>query len=219
MFTNRAQSGKLLAQKVKAALSRRKPLQNIVVALPRGGVPVALEVAKAVVAPLTVLVSKKIGAPFQPEYAIGAVSSVGVVAINKDTGIPADVLQPYIESERKRLSEITKEAELKWLHSAGLKQQLDFHGRRAIIVDDGIATGMTALAAADSLKELGAAEIIIATPVIASETKSLLKPHCQEIIAVLEPSDLGAIGLFYEDFHQVPDDEVQEALAHCADNL
>jgi predicted phosphoribosyltransferase len=109
--------------------------------------------------------------------------------------------------------------ELRWLASAGLKQQMDFRGARTIIVDDGIATGMTAVAAADSLKQLGASEVIIATPVIARDTEELLKSHCQGIIAVLEPEDLNAIGLFYEDFHQVPDEEVKEALAYCAQHL
>jgi putative phosphoribosyl transferase len=216
MFKNRTQAGIMLAQKLKKALASSKIMPSTVVALPRGGVPIAVELARAIKAPLTVLVSKKIGAPMQPEYAIGAVSSTGVVVLNEDTGIPPCLLEPYIESERERLTELTRKTELKWLASAGLAQQLEFKGRRAIVVDDGIATGMTALAAADSLNQLGASEVMIATPVLASQTRDLLRQHCREIITLLEPSDLSAIGLYYEDFHQVPDEEVKEALAACA---
>lgn len=205
----------MLAQKLKKTLAGRKTMANVVVALPRGGVPVAVELARAIASPLTVLVSKKIGAPLQPEYAIGAVSSSGIVVLNEETGLPLSFLQSHIESERERLTELTRQLELKWLESAGLKQQLDFRTRRAIVVDDGIATGMTALAAAVSLNKMGALEVIIATPVLARQTRELLAPHCHEVISVLEPADLSAIGLFYEDFHQVPDDEVRDALAYC----
>lgn len=208
-----------MAQKVKSVLAKKKPMNNVLVALPRGGVPVAVEIAKTLMAPLTVLVSKKIGLPQQPEFAIGAVSSAGVVVINDDTDIPRELLQPYIEEERLRLTEITRQLELKWLQSAGLEKQIDFHQKRAIVVDDGVATGMTVIAAADSLKQLGASEIIIATPVLARDTRHLLSPHCNDIISILEPEDLGAIGMFYEDFHQVPDDEVREALSECARHL
>ena len=215
MFKNRTQAGKLLAELLKKELAGRKTMVNAIVALPRGGVPVAVELAKALSAPLTVLVSKKIGAPMQPEYAIGAVSSTGVVVLNQETGLPLTLLQGHIESERTRLTQLTRLMEQKWLELAGLKQQLDFSMRRAIVVDDGIATGMTALAAADSLNHLGAQEVIIATPVLARQTKTLLLAHCQAVVAVLEPADLSAIGYYYEDFHQVGDDEMLEALASC----
>jgi putative phosphoribosyl transferase len=215
MFKNRTQAGILLSQKLKTALSGRERLDNAIVALPRGGVPIAVEIARAIAAPITVLVSKKIGAPFQPEYAIGAVSSTGVVVLNEDSGLPSGLVQAHIESERQRLTDETRQMELKWLKSAGLTEQLDFRTRRAIIVDDGIATGMTTLAAADSLNQLGALEVIIATPVLARQARELLAPHCHEIVALLEPADLSAIGLYYEDFHQVPDEEVRQALASC----
>lgn len=215
MFKNRTQAGVLLAQKLKRVLDNKKPMENVVIGLPRGGIITAVELAKAIRAPFTVIVSKKIGAPLQPEYAIGAVSSTGVVVLNEDTGIPSSMLLSHIEAEKQRLTEITRNMELKWLEAAGLKQQIDFSGRRAIVVDDGIATGMTVLAAAESLNELKAEEVFIATPVLARQTRSLLAPHCHEIVSVMEPDDLSAIGFFYEDFHQVPDDEARQAIAQC----
>lgn len=216
MFKNRKEAGKLLLKKLTEAIARRKQLSNVIVALPRGGVPVAAEIARVFRAPLTVLVSKKISAPFQPEYAIGAVSSSGVVVLNEDSGIPHEALGQYIASEQRRLGQLTRDMELKWLAYSGRKEQLDFNQKRAIIVDDGIATGMTVLAAADSLKALGAAEVLIATPVLATESRELLASHCNEIVCVLEPTGLGAIGLFYEDFHQVMEEEVIDALGTCA---
>lgn len=217
MFKNRTEAGQRLLQKLRIVLAAKNAaLANVVVALPRGGVPVAVEIAREIKAPLTVLVSKKISAPFQPEYAIGAVSSSGLFVLSDEPiGLPANVVSEHINSERKRLSALTQEMELKWLKSAGLTEQLDFHAKRAIVVDDGIATGMTVMAAADSLKQLGAAEILIATPVLAADSRLSLQRHCDEIVAVLEPFDMGAIGMFYEDFHQVPDDEVREALSSC----
>lgn len=216
MFKDRKSAGILLCKKLQESLAGKAEIPNIVVALPRGGVPVAVEIAEALKAPLTVLVSKKIGAPFQAEFAIGAVSSSGVFVLNENSGFDLDHLQKYIDKERQRLSSITKEAELECLQSAGLKAQIDFSGKRAIVVDDGIATGMTVMAAAKSLRQLGAAEVIVAAPVVALESVETLLSYSDQVLAVETPRDLGAIGLFYEDFHQVPDEELKEALSHCA---
>ncbi len=130
--------------------------------------------------------------------------------------MPLELMHSHIEKERKRLSEITKETEMKFIKAAGLKEQFDFNSKRVIVIDDGVATGMTTLAACRSLKEMGAADLILATPVLAWQTKETLSAYCDEIVAVLEPRDLSAIGLYYEDFHQVADDEVREALAASA---
>lgn len=217
MFKDRTEAGIQLSQKLRSVLSEENsgsaPAKSVVVALPRGGVTVAVEVARRIQLPLTVLVAKKIGAPNHKEYAIGAVSSAGVVVLNEDTKIPQFILRPYIESERKRLMEQTKIAELKWLESAGRAKQFDFRGVRAIIVDDGVATGMTTVAAEKSLRELGAKEVFLATPVIAAETVKLLGNNFDRIIALTEPFSMGAVGFFYDDFHQITDDEVKLALS------
>lgn len=216
MFKNRTEAGRLLLIELKAALSRRQKMQSIVAALPRGGVPVAVEIASALACPLTVLVSKKIPAPFQPEFALGAVSSTGAVVLNHESGFAPERSSPYIETQRRLLSKSTKEMEERYLHDAGYTEQLEFGNKRVIVVDDGIATGMTVLAAIESAKTLGAAEVIVAAPVVAPQAKDMIAAYCDEVVAVEEPYNLGAIGFFYEDFHQVEESELKAALSLCS---
>lgn len=213
MFKNRTEAGKLLADKLQYVLIDAMPLKTVIVALPRGGVTVAVEIAKKISATLTVLVAKKIGAPNQKEFAIGAVSSSGVVVLNDATGIPHFLLRAYIDSEKNRLANVTKQAESEWLASAGLKNQVDFRGTRAIVVDDGVATGMTTIAAERSLHQLGASEVYLAAPVVAAETARTLRNSYDHVISITEPTNMGAVGFFYEDFHQITDEEVKLALS------
>lgn len=213
MFKNRTEAGKLLADKLQSALIDAQPLRTVIVALPRGGVTVAVEIAKQISAILTVLVAKKIGAPNQKEFAIGAVSSCGVIVLNDDTGIPHFLLKAYIESEKNRLAHVTKLAETEWLASAGLDNQVDFHGARAIVVDDGVATGMTTIAAERSLRSLGATEVYLAAPVVAAQTARTLRNSYDQLISIEEPTNMGSVGFFYEDFHQISDEEVKLALS------
>jgi len=209
----------LLGQKLSQLLGGKSELSTIVVALPRGGVPVAVEIAKEFKSPLTVLVAKKISAPMHPEFAIGAVSSTGSLVLNENTGLPVESLNAQIVSQREKLIAQAQQAELEWLHVMGLKEQLRFEGRRAILVDDGIATGMTAVAAADSLRKMGATELIISAPVIAAQTVDLLLEYCDRVVAVLTPYNLSAVGFFYEDFSQVSDEEVRKDLMSAASRL
>ena len=210
MFRNRQEAGKLLAALVAKKLNARPAdaaLPTIVVGLPRGGVPVAREVAAALRIPLTILVSKKIGAPFQPELALGAVSSRGVVVLDDEVAACTGQLQSYVQTEAQELARSTQEKEKNWLRRAG-EQPVRFHGKRVIVVDDGIATGMTTLAALRSIREEVPARLILATPVIARQTCYRLQDDCDELIALLTPGDLSAIGKFYDDFHQVEDEEM-----------
>lgn len=218
MFKNRSDAGKKLVEKLNELLAKGKPLKTVVVALPRGGVPVAVEIAKKLSYPITILVSKKIPAPFQPEFAVGAVSSSGVVVRNDDCGFDSEFLAKYIESQRERIRIQSQQSEFKWLAAVGIGKQIDFSNARVILVDDGVATGMTMLAAAKSVRLLGASETIVATPVLAHESRDLFQNQCDEIVAVKEPMEMGAVGLFYEDFEQLSDEEVHRTLAACSED-
>lgn len=215
MFSNRVHAGQLLASKVQATLKDIDPdkmLPTLVFALPRGGVPVACEVALVLNVPLSILVSKKIGAPSQPELAIGAVSSSGVVVINNELALETGASKRYIEDEKLRLTTLTIVKERRWLEASGLKQKPDVKGKRVVLVDDGVATGMTTLAAIRTMRSQGAAQIILATPLISAPTKRRLESECDLIVSLISPYGFAAIGQFYEDFRQVEDDEVITSL-------
>lgn len=215
MFNNRQEAGRLLGQKVVADLPDRwvsNPERIVVVGLPRGGVPVAVEVAKALGACTSILVSKKIGAPFQPEFTIGAVTSAGIVVLNEEVGFELKQIEDYIESETARLTKITQEKERKWLDAAGLREPTVFRDRIAVNVDDGVATGMTALAAVRSLRHLGAAAVLVAVPVMSRDAYETLSSECDQVVCLHCPAQFRAVGQFYVDFHQVDDDEVTRHL-------
>jgi putative phosphoribosyl transferase len=219
MFKDRRHAGQLLARKVLAILSTLKAnsgISQIVVGLPRGGVPVAKEVAFILHAPLTVLAAKKIGAPRQQEFAIGAVSSAGTVVINTDVLPFIPHGYSYVRQRARELTYQTRALENDWLKAAGLSTTHDFAKKRAIVVDDGVATGMTTEAALRSLKSLGAAQVILAAPVIAKAAKEKLRRECDLVISLLDPVDFLGIGDFYEDFSQTEDSEVVQALKDVA---
>lgn len=214
MFKDRQHGGWLLAERVSEALSNLAAAHDVpivVVALPRGGVPVAAEVAAALQAPLTILVSKKIGAPGQPEFAIGAVSSKGVVVVSGAARTDLPQINTYINQAAYALNQSTQEKEQHWLKASGLTQ-MSFADKCCVIVDDGIATGMTALSAIETVRRAGARSIILAAPVVALSTKHELENNCDAVIAVIQPADLVAVGCYYLEFHQVEDDEVIETL-------
>jgi predicted phosphoribosyltransferase len=188
----------------------------MVVGLPRGGVPVALGVALGIGCPLDFLVSKKIGAPGQPELAVGAVSSEGVIVLNREIVNCCQISRPYLENQEQCLISKTKALEEHWRKSAGLAGHLDVKGKQVILVDDGIATGMTAIAAARTFRKLGAERIILAVPVMSASAYNLLKAECDQIVALMVPLDFAAVGQFYADFHQVEDDEAIEDLRVAA---
>lgn len=211
MFKNREEAGKLLGQKVAATLANLPNIESsqlIVVGLPRGGIPVAKEIASAVAAPLTIFVSKKIGAPFQPELAIGAVCSTGVSILNNELGHLIDDLHPYIQSEKARLTQVTKELENKWIKASGIEGPGIVKNKLAILVDDGIATGMTVFAAIRGLRALGAEYVIVASPVMSARTADQLAIRCNGLIYLVCPVEFQAVGQFYKDFHQVEDQEM-----------
>jgi putative phosphoribosyl transferase len=207
-FVDRSEAGKLLAER----LSRYASPDTVVIGLPRGGVPVAREVAVRLHAPLDVLASRKLGAPGNPEYAIGAITARGVRVLNEQALRHLWLPPGYLEQEviEQRGVAERREHDLREGRAA-----LPLAGKVVIVVDDGIATGMTARAALADVREQGPAELILAAPVIAKESVRALAPEADAIVAVIAPEVFYAVGQFYDRFDQVPDEEVRAILARA----
>lgn len=204
MFLDRRDAGKRLA----AALSHFKGEDVVVCALPRGGVIVGAEIAKELKAPMELILVRKIGHPYNPEYAIGAVSEDGQLMVNQQE--VASVDRDWFEAEVKRQIAIAKEQRKKYL---GGRPPISLEGRKVIVVDDGIATGYTVRASIRFLRKMKPARIVVAVPVAPSDTVELLRGEADEVIVTLIPEFfVGAIGAYYEDFTPVSDEEVIQAL-------
>jgi putative phosphoribosyl transferase len=205
-FSDRRAAGRALAERLRS-LAGEHP---VVLALPRGGVPVAFEVAAALDAPLDVLVARKIGAPGNPELGIGAVAEGGVRVLSDEALRSLLVSPEELEYGTARAgAEVTERVR----RYRGERSALDLRGRTAIVVDDGLATGGTARAALRAVAEYGARRAILAVPVGALATAQALRAEGSEAICLVEPEPLWAIGLWYEDFSQVSDREVEQLLA------
>jgi putative phosphoribosyl transferase len=206
MFRNRQHAGELLAARLEHY--RAQP-QTVLLALPRGGVPVAAVLARELRLPVEVLPVHKLGAPRQPELAIGAVAGDDLVVLDHDAiasmGISQREMDSAVAREREELARRRRAYE-------GEGVQLALRGQTVILVDDGLATGYTMLAAARFVRRQQPARIVIAVPVAPRETLDTLLPEADEIICVQVPRKMIAIGLFYEDFSQVSDEQVREAL-------
>lgn len=203
MFVDRTEAGRRLA----AALGRFRGAPVIVLALPRGGVPVAFEVARALGAPLDLVMVRKIGAPHQPELAIGAVADGARpdMVLNEDVVAALGVGEAYIEQEKARqLAEIERRRKVYLGHA----RPAEVKGRTAIIVDDGIATGATVRAAVGAVRKAGAGRVVIATPVAPPDTVAALARVADEVVCLDQPLWFAAIGQFYRDFRQLDDEEV-----------
>jgi putative phosphoribosyl transferase len=211
VFTDRTEAGRRLAQH----LERFKDQQPVVLALPRGGVPVAYEVAKALEAPLDLVLVRKIGAPFQPELAIGAVvdGERPELVINREVVDEYRIPESYLESERRRqLEEIERRRQL---YLTG-RPRVPVRDRTAIVIDDGIATGATMEAALHATRRAGPKRLVLAVPVAPPDTLERLRPEVDEVVCLMVPAFLGAIGSFYRDFRQLDDGEVIELLRQAA---
>jgi putative phosphoribosyl transferase len=211
VFADRSEAGRRLAER----LARFKAEQPLVLALPRGGVPVGFEVAKALAAPLDLILVRKIGAPFQPELAIGAVvdGDQAETVLNRDLVADLEIAEGYVDRERaKQLQEIERRRRL---YAAG-RPRIELRDRTAIVVDDGIATGATMEAALHAVRRAGPRRLVLAVPVAPPETIERLRPQVDAIECLITPRDLGAIGMFYADFRQLSDDEVVALLERAA---
>lgn len=206
-FRNREAAGRALAQ----CLEHYGLRPNLVVlALPRGGVPVAAEVARALGAPLDVLVVRKLGVPRYPELAMGAIAQGGLRVLNRE------VIEVFGISERELRSVIEKEtAELERRVAAyrGNRPFPDLHGATVILVDDGVATGSTMAAAIAALRSLGPASIVAAAPVMSREARAVLSREADHCEYVMEPEPFHGVGAWYQDFSQTTDEEVHALLA------
>ncbi len=211
-FSDRREAGRELAR----ALMCFAETEPVILALPRGGVPVAFEVAKALRAPLELLIVRKIGAPGHEEFGLGAVVDGEAPQIVLNAEAMALVHPPpgYVEAEVLRQ---VKEIERRRRLYVGDRHQVALQGRTVILVDDGIATGGTMRAALQAVRQSGALRIVIAVPVAAAEVIEALWGEADAVVCLKEPEPLGAVGMHYVDFRQTPDDEVIRLLDEACD--
>jgi predicted phosphoribosyltransferase len=208
IFKDRYDAGRRLAKN----LGRLEGRNTVVLALVRGGLPVGYEIARALDAPLDIVLVRKIGAPDQPELAVGAVvdGAEPEVVTNADLisvlGIPESFIKGVVDRE---LAEIERRRKL----YVGTRPRAGVRGMTAIVVDDGIATGATTRAALHSVRRQKPAHLVLAVPVAPSDSIEALRSEADDIECLSMPSPFGAIGWFYDDFHQVSDDEVIDLLA------
>jgi predicted phosphoribosyltransferase len=206
-YSDRAEAGRLLGAAVRERLGTVAP--PIVLGLPRGGVPVAFEVARALGAPLDVLVVRKVGVPEQPELAMGAVGPGGVIVRNEDLL----ELLPYAAREFERVAQRERAEVLRRERAyRGERPPLALAGHTAILVDDGVATGATMRAGVAAARALGAARVVVATPVAASEASVLLGAEADDVVCLQVPPDFHAVGAWYDEFPQLDDEEVRALL-------
>lgn len=201
LFTDRRDAGQRLARRVMA-LAPGRPL---VLGIPRGGVVVAHEVSRALKAPLDILIPRKIGAPGNPELAIGAVAQDGTLVMDRELVLALGVDRTYIEEEAARQ---TVEIERRLRVYRQGRPAVEIEGRTAIVVDDGIATGATVLAALRGLRSARPANIILAVPVSPPETLSRLEREADHLICLATPEPFYSVGQFYRHFEPTSDDEV-----------
>lgn len=208
MFSDRSEAGRCLG----GALAGYRNSQPLILALPRGGVPVAVEVAAALGTPATdldVLVVRKIGAPWNPEFAVGAVGEDDVAVIDAD--LVADLGIDEATVRRIRTAEAAEVRRRIALYRSG-RPAAEIRNRTVIVVDDGIATGSTLLTAVALLQSRGAGRIVVAAPVASNSAVAALRAVADEVVVSEVPVDFRAVGLHYRDFRQVPDSEVRAAL-------
>ena len=202
---DREDAGRRLAERL-AGYRGESP---IVFALPRGGVPVGYEIAHALEAPLDIFIARKLGAPGREEFGIGAVAQGGVRVLNERAVEALEIAEEYIERVAK---EETEEIERRLLILRGDRRDPEVEGRTAILVDDGLATGVTARAAVEALRQQNPGRLVLAVPVCAARSVKLLRPEVDELVCLEAPSNLMAISLWYQNFYQVEDEQVVELL-------
>jgi putative phosphoribosyl transferase len=209
-FRDRADAGRRLATELRRYADRD---DVIVLALPRGGVPVAAEVAQALRAPLDVFLVRKLGVPGHEELAMGAIASGGVRVLNNEVvsmlGIPHQAIERAAAAEQAELRRREREYR-------DDRPPPDVRGKTVILIDDGLATGSTMRAAAEALRRLRPGRIVVAVPTAARETCDQFRDVVDEVVCVITPDPFHAVGLWYEDFEQTSDQEVRDLLARAA---
>ena len=215
MFADRSEAGRQLGANLREFLGGECSGGEIVtLALPRGGVPVAYQVAKALGAPLDVFVVRKLGVPRQPELAMGAIASGGVSVINDEVVRALHITPEQLAETAERE---TRELERREQAYRGNRSPIDVRGRCILLVDDGVATGYTMRAAVAALRQREPKKIIITVPVAAKDTCEELKHHADAIVCLVTPFDFAAVGQWYRHFDQTSDDEVRLLLERSAE--
>jgi len=212
-FANRTEAGRLLAEKLVKYAGRN---DMVVLGLPRGGVPVAYEVAKRLRAPLNVFIVRKLGVPGFEELAAGAIASGGVRVLNEDVVRAIPHADEAIEAVTAR--ETAELERREQIYREG-RPPPEFHDRIVILVDDGLATGATMRAAVKALRQSGAAKIVVAVPVGPPDTCRELEEEADETICLSTPEFFQAVGQYYEDFSQTSDEDVRELLSQAAQEM
>jgi len=210
LFRNRIDAGQYLAGKLKRYAGRD---DVVVLALPRGGVPVGYEVARELGAPLDIFLVRKLGVPGQEELAMGAIASGGVRVLNEEVvrglGIPAEVIEAVTEKEQRELERRER------AYRAD-RPMPDVRDRIVILIDDGLATGSTMRAAVAALRKHRPARIVVAVPVGAPDTCADLRQEADEVICARQPEPFYGVGAWYQDFSQTTDQEVRDLLRQAA---
>ncbi|MEU7060991.1 phosphoribosyltransferase [Streptomyces sp. NPDC046197] len=209
-FRDRRQAGRELAERLRALRDEGALPEPVVLALPRGGVAVAREVARELDAPLDVVVVRKIGAPFQEEYGLGAIAGDDPPLFDRGAldrlGLTEQDLAPVVERERDELHR----REERYRQGRPAPR---LRGRTAVVVDDGLATGSTARAALRHVRRQGPARVVLAVPVGAPEAVKVLSGEADDVLCPYQPASFTAVGAWYDDFGQLTDDEVLKALS------
>jgi putative phosphoribosyl transferase len=205
-FQDRTEAGQLLSEKLAHYANQSKV---IVLGLPRGGVPVAFEVAKALQAPLDVFLVRKLGTPGRCELAMGAIATGGVRVLNEEVvrtlGIPMETIEAVTKEEKQELKR-------RALAYRGSEAEPKVRGKTVILIDDGIATGSTVRAAVRALVAQDPARLVLAVPIVAASTHGELRGEVEEIVALMMPKRFSGVGEWYEDFSQTSDAEVTDLL-------
>lgn len=202
-FQDRSDAGRKLAQ----ALMAFKQANPVVLALPRGGLPVAAEVAAALAAPLDIILVRKIGLPGQPELAMGAVADgAAPVVVHNETIIASAGISPetFEQATVRELAEIKRRRQ----RFLGDQPSLDLRGKTVILVDDGVATGATMMVAVEAVRRQSPRQVVVAAPVMSPEAAGSLRQMADALVSLTTPGEFGAVGYFYRDFRQLDDADV-----------
>jgi len=214
MWQDRIEAGQKLAQKLKEVLGEQKAANKLLIlAIPRGGVVIGRQIADFLKCPMDVIITKKIGAPGNPELAVGAIGLVSEPVIDEELVARLGIKKDYLE---KKMAEIKNQIIIQEKEWRSGKEPLDLKNKVVVITDDGVATGATVKAAIEIVRQANPQKIILAMPVVAKESLNEIENLADEVVYLEAPELFFAVGQFYQDFEQITDEEVKELLNETA---